>query len=98
MIEAYLKDLLYKKTYEGKIIEFRIYEEFKKLGHDVIIDRDKITSNNTDLLIDGKGYQIKPIKSRFDTNKINFNENIEYIYYKKLKDRYEIHLPKSLEK
>lgn len=97
-IENYIIDLLYYKTFRGKMIEFKIYEAFFNEGYNVIYERDKIKNNSIDIIIDGVNYQIKPVSTRLDTHKLYSEQGINYIYYKIKKEGIEIMLPDALKK
>lgn len=98
VMENYIIDLLYYKTFRGKIIEFKIYETFLNKGYNVVYERDKIKSNATDIIINGLNYQIKPISTRLDTHKLYSEQGINYIYYNVKKEGIEIILPDELKK
>ena len=85
MIEEWYDFFLYQQTFFGKYQEFLIMDYFESLGKKVEINRNIISNNKIDLIVEHISCQVKPLEYRNQSNNIPFSDEIVYIYYKKVK-------------
>lgn len=99
LIEEWIKDLLFSKTYYGFNLEAIIIKFFQSKGCNVRKATAEEESRNIDLFVNERPYQVKPISFK-RTNPTTANLGIQsIIYYSKIKDTIELEIddPKLLD-
>ncbi len=99
MVEMWILDLLYPKSFEGIMVQLKIAEILEKKGKKVRLATSEEESKNIDIIVDGKNYQVKPTSKRNVVAETMEWDAANIYYVKQQKNRkivYGVYFPNEL--